>query len=98
MRIINRFATGNEILFETFDEYLKDTNLKDRPIYLTFDVDGFIDDLPTATLMPYQPNRNTGAVTIKQTPQYTGTKILGIGTMHKIKRCSCVQRRRGTRY
>jgi len=32
MRIINRFATGNEILFETFDEYLKDTNLKDRPI------------------------------------------------------------------
>jgi hypothetical protein len=32
------------------------------------------------------PSRNTGhtgAVTIKQTPQYTGTKILGIGTMHK---------------
>lgn len=24
-----------------------------------------------------------GAVTIKQTPQYTGTKIVGIGTMHK---------------
>jgi hypothetical protein len=34
---------------------------------VTFDVDGFIDDLPTATVMPYQPNRNTGAVTI--TPQ-----------------------------
>ena len=26
---------------------------------------------------------HTGAVTVKQTPQYTGTKILGIGTMHK---------------
>lgn len=25
----------------------------------------------------------TGAVTSKQTPQYTGTKIIGIGTMHK---------------
>jgi hypothetical protein len=25
----------------------------------------------------------TGAVTIKATPQYTGTKIKGIGTMHK---------------
>jgi hypothetical protein len=25
----------------------------------------------------------TGAVTIKATPQYTGTKIRGIGTMHK---------------
>jgi hypothetical protein len=25
----------------------------------------------------------TGAVTIKQTPQYTGTKVKGIGTMHK---------------
>lgn len=24
-----------------------------------------------------------GAVTIKQTPQYTGDKIIGIGTMHK---------------
>ncbi len=24
-----------------------------------------------------------GAVTIKQTPQYTGNKIVGIGTMHK---------------
>jgi hypothetical protein len=26
---------------------------------------------------------HTGAVTVKQIPQYTGTKILGIGTMHK---------------
>lgn len=26
---------------------------------------------------------HVGAVTINQTPQYTGTKILGIGTMHK---------------
>jgi hypothetical protein len=25
----------------------------------------------------------TGAVNIRQTPQYTGTKIIGIGTMHK---------------
>lgn len=32
------------------------------------------------------PSKDTGikgAVTIKQTPKYTGTKILGIGTMHK---------------
>jgi hypothetical protein len=26
---------------------------------------------------------HTGAVTVKQIPQYTGTKIIGIGTMHK---------------
>ena len=26
---------------------------------------------------------HTGAVTVKQTPQYTGTKVIGIGTMHK---------------
>lgn len=26
---------------------------------------------------------HTGAVNIKQTPQYTGDKIIGIGTMHK---------------
>lgn len=25
----------------------------------------------------------TGAVNVKETPKYTGTKILGIGTMHK---------------
>jgi len=25
----------------------------------------------------------TGAVNVKQTPQYTGNKIIGIGTMHK---------------
>jgi len=29
------------------------------------------------------PETHTGAVTIKQTPQYTGDKIVGIGTMHK---------------
>ena len=32
------------------------------------------------------PSRNTGesgTVTYKEPPQYTGTKILGIGTMHK---------------
>ena len=31
------------------------------------------------------PSRNTGdgIATIKQTPQYTGTKMLGIGVMHK---------------
>ena len=26
---------------------------------------------------------HTGAVNVKQTPQYTGDKIIGIGTMHK---------------
>jgi len=29
------------------------------------------------------PETHVGAVTIKQTPQYTGNKIVGIGTMHK---------------
>ena len=29
------------------------------------------------------PDAHKGAVTIKQTPQYTGDKIVGIGTMHK---------------
>ena len=32
---------------------------------------------------PSVADTHTGAVTIKQTPQYTGTKIVGIGTMHK---------------
>ena len=32
---------------------------------------------------PSIADTHTGAVTIKQTPQYTGTKIVGIGTMHK---------------
>ena len=29
------------------------------------------------------PDAHTGAVTIKQTPQYTGNKIVGISTLHK---------------
>lgn len=29
------------------------------------------------------PDSVTGAINCKQTPQYTGTKIIGIGTMHK---------------
>jgi hypothetical protein len=29
------------------------------------------------------PDAHTGAVTIKQTPQYTGDKMIGIGTLHK---------------
>lgn len=33
--------------------------------------------------IPSKPDTVTGAVTIKQTPKYTGDKILGIGTMHK---------------
>lgn len=33
--------------------------------------------------IPSKDSGTKGAVTIKQTPQYTGTKILGIGTMHK---------------
>ena len=32
MRIINRFSTNEAILFETFDAYLTDTNLKEKPI------------------------------------------------------------------
>ena len=33
--------------------------------------------------IPSKPDTVKGAVTIKQTQQYTGDKILGIGTMHK---------------
>lgn len=33
--------------------------------------------------IPSKPDTVLGAVTIKQTPKYTGTKIKGIGTMHK---------------
>jgi hypothetical protein len=33
--------------------------------------------------IPSKPDTVNGAVTIKQTPRYTGDKILGIGTMHK---------------
>ena len=33
--------------------------------------------------IPSKPDSVVGAVTIKQTPQYTGDKIIGIGTMHK---------------
>ena len=29
------------------------------------------------------PDSHTGAVTVKQTPQYTGNKMIGIGTLHK---------------
>jgi hypothetical protein len=32
MRIIHRWATGQEILVDGFDEYLQDNNLQDRPI------------------------------------------------------------------
>ena len=34
-------------------------------------------------VIPSVADTHTGAVTIKQTPQYTGDKIVGIGTMHK---------------
>ena len=33
--------------------------------------------------VPSLKSWDTGAVTVKQSQQYTGTKILGIGTMHK---------------
>ena len=33
--------------------------------------------------IPSKDSGTVGAVTIKQTPKYTGDKILGIGTMHK---------------
>lgn len=33
--------------------------------------------------IPSKPDSVVGAVTIKQTPKYTGDKIIGIGTMHK---------------
>ena len=32
MHIIQNYAEGKEILFDTFNEYLEDTNLKDKPI------------------------------------------------------------------
>lgn len=42
--------------------------------------------VPAGRSITHIPSRNTGeagAVTYKESPQYTGTKILGIGTMHK---------------
>lgn len=40
---------------------------------------------PAGRETKYIPSRNTGdgIANTKQIPQYTGTKILGIGTMHK---------------
>jgi hypothetical protein len=39
--------------------------------------------LAEARSIPSLPDQHVGAVTIKQTPRYTGDKIVGIGTMHK---------------
>ena len=39
--------------------------------------------LAEARSIPSVPDQHTGAVTVKQTPKYTGNKIVGIGTMHK---------------
>lgn len=33
--------------------------------------------------VPSVADTHTGAVTVRQTPKYTGDKIVGIGTMHK---------------
>ena len=41
-------------------------------------------ELPRSTAhIPSRDSGVKGAVTIKQTPTYTGDKIIGIGTMHK---------------
>jgi hypothetical protein len=37
----------------------------------------------TSSHIPSRSTGEAGAVTYKESPQYTGTKILGIGTMHK---------------
>jgi hypothetical protein len=37
----------------------------------------------STTHIPSKPDSVVGPVTIKQTPKYTGDKIIGIGTMHK---------------
>lgn len=41
--------------------------------------------IPAGRSTTHIPSRNTGdgIATTKQIPQYTGTKIIGIGTMHK---------------
>ena len=39
--------------------------------------------LAEARAIPSLPDQHVGAVTVKQTPKYTGDKIVGIGTMHK---------------
>ena len=39
--------------------------------------------LAEARSIPSLPDQHVGAVTVKQTPRYTGDKIVGIGTMHK---------------
>jgi hypothetical protein len=38
---------------------------------------------PTSTHIPSRNTGEVGAVTHKESPMYTGTKIKGIGTMHK---------------
>jgi hypothetical protein len=57
------------------------------------DVDGFITDLPTATLYPYQANRNTGGVTIAPnanlengTLYYTHTIEMTLGKLDNDKK------------
>jgi len=43
-------------------------------------------DVPAGRSTSYIPSRNTGEVgvgTYRASPQYTGTKVKGIGTMHK---------------
>ena len=37
----------------------------------------------TGPRIPSLDTGHKGAVTVKQTPKYTGNKIVGIGTMHK---------------
>ena len=37
----------------------------------------------TTNHIPSKPDTHLGAINSKQTPQYTGDKIIGIGTMHK---------------
>ena len=42
-------------------------NWEDFQSGITLDVNGIIDGLPTATIFRYQPNRNTGALTVVPT-------------------------------
>lgn len=59
-----------------------------RPVPKTFTVSNYTTNpkIPVGretTRIPSLGMWVTGAVTVKQTQQYTGDKIIGIGTMHK---------------
>jgi len=62
------------------EEKRKVKALKAPPLNYNLGVNGGRDIGPT---IPSRDTGHTGAVRTKGIPQYTGTKVIGIGTMHK---------------